>query len=81
MKNPLLKDSSCAGLAHLVEQLICNHQVASSIPAAGTIFFSNLENIAHNTVNHGALLVPFSTEKPPLTSIYNKEGMFSLYFQ
>ena len=25
-----------AGLAHLVEQLICNHQVAGSIPAAGT---------------------------------------------
>jgi hypothetical protein len=27
----------CAGLAHLVEQLICNHQVAGSSPAAGTI--------------------------------------------
>jgi hypothetical protein len=26
-----------AALAHLVEQLICNHQVASSIPARGTI--------------------------------------------
>ena len=26
-----------AGLAQLVEQLICNHQVAGSIPAAGTI--------------------------------------------
>lgn len=25
-----------AGLAHLVEQLICNHQVAGSSPAAGT---------------------------------------------
>ena len=25
-----------AGLAQLVEQLICNHQVAGSIPAAGT---------------------------------------------
>jgi hypothetical protein len=25
-----------AGLAHLVEQLTCNHQVASSIPATGT---------------------------------------------
>jgi hypothetical protein len=28
---------SAAGLAQLVEQLICNHQVAGSIPAAGTI--------------------------------------------
>lgn len=26
-----------AGIAQLVEQLICNHQVAGSIPAAGTI--------------------------------------------
>jgi hypothetical protein len=26
-----------ADLAHLVEQLICNHQVASSKPAVGTI--------------------------------------------
>ena len=29
---------SYAALAHLVEQLICNHQVASSIPAGGTTF-------------------------------------------
>ena len=28
----------CAGLAQLVEQLICNHQVVSSIPAAGISF-------------------------------------------
>ncbi len=28
-----------AALAHLVEQLICNHQVAGSSPASGTIFF------------------------------------------
>jgi hypothetical protein len=27
---------SSAGLAHLVEQLICNHQVVGSSPAAGT---------------------------------------------
>ncbi len=26
----------CAALAHLVEQLICNHQVVSSIPTRGT---------------------------------------------
>jgi hypothetical protein len=26
-----------AGLAQLVEQLICNHQVLGSIPGAGTI--------------------------------------------
>ena len=29
-----------AGLAHLVEQLICNHQVAGSSPAAGTKYLS-----------------------------------------
>ena len=29
-----------AGLAQLVAQLICNHQVAGSSPAAGSIFFS-----------------------------------------
>jgi hypothetical protein len=28
-----------AGLAQLVEQLICNHQVGSSSPPAGTIFY------------------------------------------
>ena len=28
----------CAGLAQLVEQLICNHQVGSSSPPAGTTF-------------------------------------------
>ena len=28
-----------AGLAQLVAQLICNHQVAGSSPAAGSIFF------------------------------------------
>ena len=27
-----------AALAHLVEQLICNHQVVSSIPTRGTIY-------------------------------------------
>ena len=31
-----LKHHLYAALAHLVEQLICNHQVASSIPAGGT---------------------------------------------
>ena len=31
-----------AGLAHLVEQLICNHQVASSKPAAGTNIIKDL---------------------------------------
>jgi hypothetical protein len=29
-------NSSCAGLAHQVERMICNHQVAGSSPAAGT---------------------------------------------
>lgn len=29
-------ENSFADLAHLVEQLTCNHQVASSIPAVGT---------------------------------------------
>ena len=28
----------CAALAHLVEQLICNHQVVSSIPTRGTTY-------------------------------------------
>jgi hypothetical protein len=32
-------NSSEAGIAQLVEQLICNHQVAGSIPAAGTSRF------------------------------------------
>ena len=31
-------DRQVAGLAQLVEQLICNHQVAGSTPAAGTTF-------------------------------------------
>jgi len=35
----------CAGLAQLVEQLICNHQVASSNPAAGTTFQKNSPHI------------------------------------
>jgi hypothetical protein len=30
------KQKVFAALAHLVEQLTCNHQVASSIPAGGT---------------------------------------------
>ena len=30
--------ASSAALAHLVEQLICNHQVVSSIPTRGTIY-------------------------------------------
>ncbi len=34
-----------AGLAQLVEQLICNHQVASSSPAAGT----TLRTLGDNT--------------------------------
>jgi hypothetical protein len=29
-----------AGLAHLVEQLICNHQVVGSSPTVGTTFSS-----------------------------------------
>ncbi|GEM_PF-2172431 len=29
----------CAGVAQLVEQLICNHQVAGSTPVAGSSFF------------------------------------------
>ena len=36
---PLLeRRSQVAGLAQLVEQLICNHQVRGSTPLAGTIF-------------------------------------------
>jgi hypothetical protein len=31
-----VRQSKNAGLAHQVEQLICNHQVAGSSPAAGT---------------------------------------------
>ena len=35
-------EQKSAGLAQLVEQLICNHQAASSNLAAGTILFNNL---------------------------------------
>ena len=35
-RNAAKNETISAGLAHLVEQLTCNHQVASSIPAAGT---------------------------------------------
>ena len=34
---------SIADLAHLVEQLICNHQVASSKPAVGTNIIKGLQ--------------------------------------
>ena len=37
-----------AALAHLVEQLICNHQVASSIPARGTILIFKLSKIVYD---------------------------------
>ena len=36
---------SWAGLAQLVEHLICNQGVAGSIPAAGTIIFNNLARL------------------------------------
>ncbi len=32
-----------AGVAQLAEQLICNHQVAGSIPAASTFYFERKE--------------------------------------
>ena len=34
-----------AGIAQLVEQLICNHQVPSSILDAGTNFFNELREV------------------------------------
>ena len=37
-----------ADLAHLVEQLICNHQVASSIPAHGTSLKQGATKPHHN---------------------------------
>ena len=33
-----------AGLAQLVVRLICNQEVAGSIPATGTIFFNLCDN-------------------------------------
>ena len=36
--NKRIVNGFCAALAHLVEQLICNHQVVSSIPTRGTIY-------------------------------------------
>src|SRR5260364_159082 len=35
-------NSKLAGLAHQVERMICNHQVAGSSPAAGTIGIGSL---------------------------------------
>ena len=37
-----LNGALCAGIAQLVERVICNHDVAGSTPAAGTTFQSEI---------------------------------------
>ena len=39
-----------AGLAQLVERVICNHEVAGSIPAAGTIFYNYFICLTENSL-------------------------------
>ncbi len=37
-----------AGVAQLVERVICNHEVAGSIPAAGTMVFKDLDEFSES---------------------------------
>ena len=37
-----IRSAKLAGVAQLVEQLICNHQVGGSNPFTGSNFFNNL---------------------------------------
>jgi hypothetical protein len=71
-----------AGVAQLVEQLICNQQVAGSSPIASSIFYLKffLERYPsgqrEQTVN--LLAVAFGGSNPPLSTIFLKAGVAQL---
>jgi hypothetical protein len=50
-------DKECAGIAQLVEQLICNQQVRGSNPCAGTRIISTKLNV-HPVKGYGRRIMP-----------------------
>ena len=55
----LIKLWSCAAVAQLVEQLICNHQVEGSSPFCGTVFLIKISTLVDfcNNLFHVAFLL------------------------
>jgi hypothetical protein len=66
-----LLSSVFAGLAHLVEQLTCNHQVASSNPAAGT----SKKPVIRNDHGFFLLWLFFAMSEPPMAKPLPTEGV------
>ncbi len=66
-------NSGLAGLAHLVEQLICNHQVAGSSPAAGTKYNYKIKTFLKFGLTHTKVSGP----KPDITYEFPRPCYFA----